>query len=177
MRITILVTIILSMFLSHQALAQKVVFEDSFNDNKSDAVIPKGWQKYGSNKDGNSIALIVEKNNKAVFIQDISKKTEIGLKKTFQAEANKYYIAKLKVKKYKDKPSYGLLIQIRFLPSNQKIQKHLHPQNVDEYNEISLCTKSPEGTKSVRIYIYTWSAPIPQIFIDDFVLLKSDNPM
>ncbi|MGI6543301.1 MAG: alginate lyase family protein [Limnochordia bacterium] len=138
---------------------------------------PPGWQTYGTLGNGNTISFVHEDDpeKRAVLISDevsIDRgyAGELGLQQTVPSTPGQTYRLSAWVKGTETGISEGAFLQLRFLPSNELQQVPLDAWNTLDYEEIAVEGKAPEGTTSMRVYVYTHAKPTPQFYLREVTL-------
>lgn len=142
----------------------------SFADWPVGAKVPTGWQFYGGGGAEQFLAPArpAFADGTALMLQDADPGREIGLSQDFAAEPEDTYEVRVQVAALPDCPApSNVYLQLRFLPSNQLFQIDLRTTGTDKFEELAVYGKSPAGTKSARIYLYTHKGEGTTILLTD----------
>ena len=169
---------LLFMALSAPALCEEapanLLKNPSFEESVQDNGVPSGWHLYGGLGPNRRVDVIdaPDLGGKAVLINDSNEAEEVGLSQAVGVEANASYLASVKVKAVEDASPNGAFLQLRFLPSNQFVQRPLMPGLGGEAGETCAGGIAPPGTTHATLYLYSHQQPTPQVVIDDVRLGK-----
>lgn len=141
---------------------------------------PPGWNVYSGVDEFRRISLINadDPENRALLIEDLTMETtaagETGITADVPGVPGKTYMAEVTYKGLPDQPQGTVGLQIRFLPSGEYVYRTIRPVNTDDWETITFEGVAPEGTTTVRVYVYTWKAEMTVIALKSFRLLQLD---
>lgn len=130
----------------------------SFADWPAGAKVPTGWYLYAGGGKAQSLtpAQPAFGEGPALLLQDADPEREIGISQDFVVEPEETYEVRVSVAAVPDRPPpTNIYLQLRFLPSNEFQQIDLRTTVTDRFEELAVYGKSPTGTKTARIYLYT----------------------
>ena len=142
----------------------------SFEEWVKGAKTPAGWGLYAGGGDPQSLtaARPAFGEGQALLLQDGDPAKEIGIFQDFPVKPNETYAVRVRVAALaKQEPPSNVFLQFRFFPSNKFSQIDLGTDRADRFEDLAVYGKTPEGTKSARIYLYTHVGPGTTILLDD----------
>ena len=140
----------------------------SFEAGMAEGGVPAGWTLYGGLDDLRHLALVDDPLDgaKALQLADGHPTQELGIRQTVAAEGGNAYIASVSVKLVEGQSPAGSYLQLRFLPSNEFVQRPLIPGLAGAAADIRVGKIAPPGTTEATIYLYTHTTPTPTVILD-----------
>ena len=143
----------------------------AFTEGVDTGGVPSGWSKYGGAGRDQELKIVDGPDGrKALHIADGDPEAEIGVKQSFKLKGGQTYRVTVKVLKEQDTSTAGSHLQLRFLPSNQIVQRGLSAKSAKRFSEVSVLGSAPPDTTQGMIYLYTHAAPIPKVIVTDVKL-------
>lgn len=154
------------------ALAQEpenLLRNPSFEEAPGENGLPPGWSIYAGLDDNRRVTLVEDAadGQLACRIDDLTDTAEVGITQTVAAEGGVAYRASVKTKAAVPQRPVGCYLQMRFLPSNEYVQKPLRTGPGGRYAETSVGRLAPPDTTRITIYLYSHAGPTPQFIVDD----------
>ena len=144
----------------------------SFDQGFSERGIPDGWTLYGGAGPDRTLGPEKPGAPGALLLDDRDAAAEIGVYQNAPAEGGVAYRATAMVRAVEGRSSAGANLQMRFLPGDKYVQAALNATDPEVARPVSVTMVAPEGTTSVRLYLYTHAAPTPAVVIDEVTLVS-----
>ncbi len=166
-------------FLGHAQLhgeaPENLLTNPNFDGAVSTHGVPAGWQLYAGVDETRKLSVVIADEEKALLIEDNDTGQEVGVYQRIAAKGGLAYQATAIIKKFKEKPSGGIYMQLRFLPSNKYHQVSLHSAGQGN-RKVSVKGLAPQGTTRATLYLYTHRSPTPSLFISRVELVSGVKP-
>lgn len=144
----------------------------SFDQGFSEGGVPEGWMLYGGTGPDRTLGPEKPGAKGALLLDDRDAAAEIGVYQNVPAEGGIAYRATAMVRGVEGRSSAGANLQMRFLPGDKFVQAALNAAEPGAARPVSVTMVAPEGTTSVRLYLYTHAAPTPAVVIDEVTLVS-----
>lgn len=157
------------------ASAQENLLNNPTFQGAETSIPPAGWQLYGSLANGHKISIVNAEDwdTRALLIEDVlnqrGQEAEIGLMQTVSAGPGMYKVT-ARIGAVEGAPPHGIYVQLRFLPSGQREQILALPTDTSGFEEFVVQGTAPQGTTSVRVYLYTPDLAAPQVRVRSVTL-------
>ncbi len=153
----------------------RLLLREDFN--QAAAAVPKDWHPYQQGpKTGLRTLKPDNKNGKALELNDICPKSEIGISRPIPVHAGRHYrigVDAARPKESADKAAYQL--QLTFFPSSRHLIVPLSPTD-EEFEYFSGEMVAPEGTTQARLYLYSRFEGVGKILIDNIEVWECAGP-
>ena len=178
---------------SHRETLPEVLFDDlkltkvdpedlsllkngSFEEGVADNGVPLGWSVYAGLDAERRISVTAggADGDHACLLEDHASGAEVGLTQSVAAEGGVGYRCSVQVRPAGHARPVGCYLQMRFLPSNEYLQRPLMTRSGGKWRTITAGRVAPEGTTQIVIYLYSHAGPTPRYYVDDVKLTIGD---
>ncbi|MDP6361484.1 MAG: hypothetical protein QF473_40615, partial [Planctomycetota bacterium] len=159
----------------HGEVSENLLTNPNFDGVVSPHGVPAGWQLYAGVDETRKLSVVIADEEKALLIEDNDTGQEVGVYQRIAAKGGLAYQATAIIKKFRERPSGGIYMQLRFLPSNKYHQVSLHSAGQGN-RKVSVKGLAPQGTTRATLYLYTHRSPTPSIFISRAELVSGVKP-
>ncbi len=155
-------------------VSKNLLTNGSFAEGLSEQGVPVGWGLYGGRGEHRRVTWIGPdaKDGPAAVLSDGHRSAEIGLVQDVPGRGGETYEASVEVRAVEGGTTIGGHLQLRFLPANVFRQVSFRNRSSTEFKRVAVRATSPEGTKRIRLYIYTHRGPTPRIVLRDARLVS-----
>ena len=171
----------LTLLVASAASSQELLKNPGFEEFGANG-IPTSWGRYGGRVPESRLETSVDAHSgeRSVRFLDTgpeerNNKWATGVVQNTPAVAGKYYLLSVWSKCLARNHDDAASLQLRFLPSNKLHAISLSPRIGDDWRRFSVAGKSPEGTTTIRVYIYTQHYWTCDCMIDDASLHEIDQ--
>lgn len=171
----------LTLLVASAASSQELLKNPGFEEFGANG-IPTSWGRYGGNVPESRLETSADAHSgerSARFLdtgpRERNNKWATGVVQDTPAAAGKYYLLSVWSKCMARNHDDAVSLQLRFLPSNKLHAVPLSPRTGDDWRRFAVAGKSPEGTTSIRVYIYTQHYWTCDCLIDDASLQEIDQ--
>ncbi len=155
------------------ACAQELLTNPGFEE-IGDKGLPSGWSRYcgGIPEEVMEVSQDAHSGQHAVRLIDTGPEVRdgkycVGVIQDIKAEAGKLYKASVWAKALARNNDGALNMQMRFLPSGELKQVQLNPPVGGDWARFSVMGQAPEGTTTLRLYLYTMHYWTTDSLVDD----------